>query len=930
MKDSELINRQVLTWLDVERVFKQETGLWTSFPEGILGVDCYYSGVDIRCRPGKINVAREWLQRVFGRSYFDEDSKIELQIGKSEYPVSYVEDGEEGRSIGVKRVYPLWRDISYISSERKCGTYRDDSFGGEGQYTSFGQLVHWPAPFDTNPYMVSFHSFKGGVGRTTALMTYVAACLDDRTEGKRKILLVDADLEAPGVSFWLADEHRPKVSFIQFMEAIHYPPTSEPDDSLQYFADELRKTSLSIWGLHREVFVLPAALSLSEIQDMAIVPEHLARNPGNPWQLGDCLHKLGRMLDVDVVFIDLRAGLSELASPILFDPRIDHFFVSTVAPQSVRGMAEVLARLYGSNRYLPNNRWKESLPSVIISLLTKELRESSSYQEALRLLGEAYPATDEDPLTPALQWLEADFANSLMSIGSIREAIESLPSAQRLYSSALEWAKSICSPDRGQERDVVNETRIDEVIGEGSVAERLYEVCNEAQFAEGNNLGRMLAIEPLLNLGKHFSSDLPNALMVGAKGAGKTFTFRQIVRAGSWEGFLEKIGFDVDGASEAEVFPVLWSVNIDDKPDGEIKISQKRVLERLEVSFDSLMSANLIENSVRDALNEPPAHWSSFWDNLIARQFGLSEGGLGAVNKLLASRGARVVLVIDGIEDIFKDPEDEVAADAIQALIKITNRVGELDDPHLGVLVFVRMDYVKATFTQNSAQLLQRFKPFMLKWDPESFLRLAYMLSAQAGVFGDFDRGDIFNLEDLKVRLERLWGKKLGGERSKEAHSARWVYVALCDLKGNVQARDLVRFLKFTALAESKRQGQRWPDRVLSPDSMRKAIQGCSEEKVSEAKEEISYLRKWLEMMDKKGIRERRVPFSAKQVELDVGLLKSLCDIGVIYEDLDGGLGDERLFLPEIFRWGLRFETSASGRPRMQALLKKNIGVIPL
>jgi len=55
-----------------------------------------------------------------------------------------------------------------------------------------------------------------------------------------------------------------------------------------------------------------------------------------------------------------------------------------------------------------------------------------------------------------------------------------------------------------------------------------------------------------------------------------------------------------------------------------------------------------------------------------------------------------------------------------------------------------------------------------------------------------------------------------------------------------------------------------------------------------------------------------------------------LKEIGVIYEDVDGNLGPERLFLPEIYRYGLGFETSAAGRPRTQALLKKNIGSIPL
>ena len=37
------------------------------------------------------------------------------------------------------------------------------------------------------------------------------------------------------------------------------------DVSLDFFADELRKTSLSLGGLQRELFVLPAALDLSLI-----------------------------------------------------------------------------------------------------------------------------------------------------------------------------------------------------------------------------------------------------------------------------------------------------------------------------------------------------------------------------------------------------------------------------------------------------------------------------------------------------------------------------------------------------------------------------------------------------------------------------------------------------------------------------------------
>lgn len=41
------VPERLLTWLDVERVLKQETQLWSRLPEGVHSVDCYHDGMDI-------------------------------------------------------------------------------------------------------------------------------------------------------------------------------------------------------------------------------------------------------------------------------------------------------------------------------------------------------------------------------------------------------------------------------------------------------------------------------------------------------------------------------------------------------------------------------------------------------------------------------------------------------------------------------------------------------------------------------------------------------------------------------------------------------------------------------------------------------------------------------------------------------------------
>lgn len=914
------VAERLLTWLGVERLLKQSTALWSQLPEGVLAIDCFADGMEIRHATEAAQVD-DWLIGLFGHAYDREQKAIRLRIGEARYPVELVEETSEPATASGQ-TYPLWRDVTYLPTAE----LGQPTTGIENPQPAGPRAC--PEAWSAGPDMVSFHSFKGGVGRTTALMTYVAACMQEPSPGPKKILVIDADLEAPGVSFWLDEVNRPTVSFVQLLEALHYPPTSI-EGTLDFFVEELRKTSLNVSGMERELFVLPAALDLTEIQDMPVAPEHLARNPTNPWQLSDHLHALGLRLGVDAVFIDLRAGLSELASPILFDPRVDHFFVSTVAPQSVQGMKAVLRSLHAFNRRLPAGRQDDARPTVVLSLLTKELREAGHYEEALRILGEAYPT--DDALTPGVQWLEAEFLSTLMSIGSVREALEALPQSSGLYSSASEWANALYAlpapaPQAAQASAVSPGSSSRQTL-----AAALHQVCEKAQFAESDAAAPILATEPLLNLGKHFAKELPNLLMIGAKGAGKTFTYRQLARTGSWQVFLEKLGFEVSSIVDAAIFPVLWSSNIEDKPDGEIKLAQGRVLDSIQGDKQLLLRGTDLSRQIKEALSKSTTSWDDFWDGLMVRQFGVTDGRLDTLNQGLVGKSKRVIFVFDGIEDVFEDANQSAATEAIQALLRLTNRISELDNRHIGTMIFVRADYVQATVRQNLGQLLQRYQPFRLQWNPESFLRLAFMLSCQAGIHQDDPKSaEFLRIEQLKDKLEALWGKKLGSEKSKEAHSARWVYAALCDLKGNVQARDLVRFLKFAAELESGRTGPTWPDRILSPEFMRKAIPECSREKVTEATQEIAPLRKWTTLMEEHGVRSLRVPFSQAEAQLDASLLSALQEIGVIYEDLDSNLGDERLFLPEIYRYGLGFETSAAGRPRTQALLKKNIGSIPL
>ena len=75
----------------------------------------------------------------------------------------------------------------------------------------------------------------------------------------------------------------------------------------------------------------------------------------------------------------------------------------------------------------------------------------------------------------------------------------------------------------------------------------------------------------------------------------------------------------------------------------------------------------------------------------------------------------------------------------------------------------------------------------------------------------------VIDASDSKLTEYMLaaWGEKMGTERSREARSRGWFMAALSDFNGNIQARDIVRFLEESARGSV--EDARWADRLLVP-----------------------------------------------------------------------------------------------------------------
>lgn len=910
----------LLTWFDVERRIAQCTNGLSLLPEPILSVSTYSDSVEITMgseagREEVIRILKEW----FTEAEFAEGDglRIFLRIGKDSFLPVYVSDDAVLSKKGPP-LLPLWRRLVYM--------------GEEGS-----QAFVAPKPFNSGPRMTAFHSFKGGVGRTTSLMTFVSARIAQLAQNKvrGRILIIDGDIEAPGVTYWLSPSQRGTVSYIQLLEALHSPP-SNVGDVLDYFSKELQKNAIDFEGT--QLFVLPAFVDQTDLLNAKIFPEHLVRTPDDAWVLGDYLHDLGRRIDAEYVFIDLRAGLSELSSPVLFDPRFYRFVVTTIAEQSVRGV-ELLLRTLSQVWGALTSKEGAQHPCIVVSMLTDALRSSADYVDVRERLERAYAIgrerqegldseRSEELLQSLLTLFESGFSTDLMALRNLEHAL-SVVRRSSLIEGATAWFPAAESS--------ISDVQVREAVPDlDEQAARLSKICELKQFAETQESSDLLITEALRNLGRAFAEEIPNAVLIGAKGSGKTFSFLQISYSKKWNDFLGRIDSRTDSSKESLVLPLLRSNELGDGNSAFVNRcfaeAQRDISEGLGTSAPELTLSevqDLIERE-RAVGSAQLSGWISFWTSIMARSLGSSATTLSALNQELTASKLSVVFLFDGIEDVLRNVAvDDVQKAAVEAIIELPNRIRELKNPAIGVLAFVREDYAKLVKTQNFGQFESRYAKYRLDWSPREFLQLVLWLCAEANItWARKEEIDELDTEQIVERLEGLWGRKLGRDDAAEAYSARWVYAALSDLKGRLQARDAVRFLRFAAQQASSKRLSVWVDRVIPPSAIRGALIPTSEDKLREAVQEYESLKEWVEKLVAVDAAKKKIPFAAEDLSLDGRLRQALQEIGVIYEDIEKDSA-ERLYVPEIYRHGLGLASSSGARPRVQALLQRALGTLP-
>lgn len=198
----------------------------------------------------------------------------------------------------------------------------------------------------TGPPLIVAASLKGGVGRSTAL----AVAASDLSRRNKNILVVDLDLEAPGIGDMLLDDERmPRFGTVDYLVENGLGEISD-----RKLSDFVGTSSLTTPGGGR-VDVVPALgrqateypwntlpkLSRAMIEDISPDGAVVSVNV----QMADMIRRFAGRGAYDVVLIDSRAGLSELAAPAILGLGATVLLFGTAQRQTVRGYAGLFAAL---------------------------------------------------------------------------------------------------------------------------------------------------------------------------------------------------------------------------------------------------------------------------------------------------------------------------------------------------------------------------------------------------------------------------------------------------------------------------------------------------------------------------------------------------------------------------------------------------------
>lgn len=705
---------------------------------------------------------------------------------------------------------------------------------------------------DPHPHTVTFYSFKGGVGRTTALI-HVAWILAQRG---RKVVAVDLDLEAPGLSTAFTLQPEPPFGLVDYF----YERAYMPDHKIR-IGEIFGEVNVSD-ALGR-LFIVPAGqLSLdyvAKIDDLRATS--LTPQGETLWSV--FLKDIQNHLHPDLILVDSRTGLNQWGAFSLLEAADESVIFLFPNDQNQKGINILLESL---ESFKPTNFHFVFSPVPAINDVGRT-KIRGIWKDIFRIIDRFQDDSDKldanEDLDELLEVDDLDSPNAPLIVSY-------------LPTIALTDQYPVSnSPDYYQK--IAN--RIDRPLDQESVSSLFLQNDNRWQIIESLSF-------PTPNAADQSSEDYifqktivfnrfldeTTCLIYGRKGTGKTALYELLLN--HKEKFKELSGGRLSnfcflrGHGHSSPHSVEGRLTRADFQALDQRLQPQQTWEQIWRSYLLIQIYRqseeiFLKKSLRNEFSKfkilkeilskmPPTSWQSEHLNSIEQlvnQDLLVCDALSTINQKQEELGQKLCFLYDDLDEDFKQQEKLRE----RALVGLFQLVQFCDARQLNMFrfkIFLRQDIWSELIFENKSHFNGRH--LSLEWKLIDFLRLAYRQATCSSLFKSqvqpvypIDDPDNATENQLREALGLLWGEKRR-RGSKAKYVDRWIYERLTDASGTTFPRSLSILLseaKGQELSYRNQPSVQFPDdRFLRSRALEVGLERASSQRCDEIREEYPEL----------------------------------------------------------------------------------------
>ena len=762
------------------------------------------------------------------------------------------------------------------------------------------------------PLIVTFYSFRGGVGRTTAL-GLVAGILASRN---RRVVTVDFDLEAPGLSILLKPELEDvsgeQYGVLDYLYQRHYTP----EQDIPKITDCIRQVDLQTRG---ELFLVAVGeYNENYIHRLADLDMRaFYRGETNPVE--QLMEDIKTQLDPDVVLIDARPGFNDLGAIALFDLADTAIICFSPTEQSFEGLRWVVQAVRKQQDYQGKPEVRFLLtPMPPVAAEQRQIwitRVEDWIVENWGLygdttVGELYYEVLYNPTIPTLSSLVNDVPQSLL------DAYQPLADA---IDASLPDIKPKVKPKAA--------TRI--LDDRKTVLNELHFEAATAQELEPTN------IPHIFQRTEDFPKFLSNKtwLIRGAKGTGKSLLFRLFVEQpekaknlAQADANLSNVHFIPGHGQPRLQGPVLESRDL---LSYEQQVGENywqsfwlnyALLQLCHAQMELRLLPNIDEQLVVLSSQDKPPH-AQIVSWLVQRTQSPQAGPkaadeLRAIDQWLQENSRQVWLLYDELDAGFGSSQTDYGRRkrALEALLAWWLESGT-SLTCIIPKIFVREDIWSGLNFTNTGHYTGR--SLKLRWEEADLWRLVLRQALKSsGSLSEFlnqelgvtvERLDIIGLEQLRKSLYTLWGERMG--RTKKAYTYNWVRTRIADGQKNCFPRSLILLLEEAVKGEKNFSTEYSYDTILRPKALIDAFPHVSAQRVAEVRNEYPELEEYLDTFqgERSPIDNNRLAEIWKKEDSELAfLIKDMVEAGILTERSRPNDPPPRVYaVAELFLYGL-------------------------